>query len=226
VKYCPNPDCPGQPHPGVRPEFVDTAYRCSDCGTPLVSSPPAPPADPADAPWHARDDYGSSAAAGADEPDTRDEDSDEPAPDWVVVDHVMVSTEAWVACGLLESEGLEVQVRGARDITSLSGLTQAPRGVRLFVHRADLERAQEALDRAKADAAAAPAEADTDAPDPPPPDRVLESNLDREAVYELNEVLEREGIAVRVEPQPLRSALDLIVGPGERYSVLVPAADV
>ena len=224
MKYCPNPDCPGQPRPGVRPEFIDEAVVCSDCGTPLLYAALPPEAEGANP---APDE------ADAEDAGTLEEVGDPELPeDWVVLERGVSGLESDVARGLLEAEGIEVSYHPVSSNSSFPGLPGFPRARRLFVRAPDLERARQVLAAAKAGAAATPVlpedelDADT-APGPMPvADTVVETNLTFEGARDVNEVLEAGGCTlVEFEHDSAHAPIGIFSPSGERLRVLVPAAD-
>ena len=216
MKYCPNPECPGQPKPGVRPEFVDSAYVCSDCGTPLVYASEFPEQRPS---GH-RDEHETDVEAAGDELE-----STEGVDDWVPVDIRLRGAAALIARGRLGDAGIEAVVPDESATSDFPSLTSATEGAPVFVHERDLSRAREVL-------AAARAAGDTDASEPwvdPPAaettDRVIETGLPVELCTDVSEILEAEGIAVEfVEESPNSPAA--MLGPGMgRYRAIVNEAD-
>jgi hypothetical protein len=220
MKYCPNPDCPGQPKPGVRPEFIDEAVVCSDCGTPLLYAALPPEAEGANP---APDE------ADAEDAGTLEEVGDPELPeDWVVLDRNVLGVEAAVARGLLEAEGIGVSAYPPRPNSSFPGLPGFPRSARLFVHAPDLERARQVLAAARAEAAATPArpEDESGAGAVPVADTVVETNLTFEGAREVNEVLEAGGCTlVEFEHDPAHAPIGIFSRSGERLRARVPAAD-
>lgn len=155
MKYCPNPECPGQPQPGIASEFVDGALRCSDCDTPLVRETELPesmrrPLEPRedDAGAFEADDTGTGGEA-------LDESTEAPDPDaWVPVEAGLYAQEAHIARGILENEGIEVLVVEENLASVLPFFVISGQGARVCVRRTDLERAEEVLKTAETGALA------------------------------------------------------------------------
>ena len=142
MKYCPNPRCPGRLSPRRPAEFVDDAYVCSDCGTPLLAVP-APRVNPdPDAPPPAADAH------------------PEPTNPWEVAESGLTPIEGQIARSILEAEGIEAELEGMESSAPFPDLASMWRHVRLFVHHEDVERARAILAEADAEAEKTPPAAD------------------------------------------------------------------